>query len=110
MIPYFSIICNTVIKKFFREYYHQGIVTKRENGCREPNARARMAEVASRLRAHGQALVFVECVYGQSLVNSQSIAGLVQSLGGQTKLWETGKVQHPSNKFPFSWQNLKHID
>lgn len=93
------------IKKFFREHYYQVTITKREDGCRELNARARLARVTDRLRTHVQALVLVECVYGQSSVNSQSKAKLIQSREGQTKLWEIDKVQRPGNKVVFSWWN-----
>lgn len=72
MISSFSdlLLVKNVFKKFFREHYHQVTVTNRDDGCREPNARARLAGVASRLRTHGQTLLLVECVYGQSPVNS----------------------------------------
>lgn len=104
MISPFSnlVLVTWFIKKFFREHYYQVTITKREDGCRELNARARLARVTGGLRTHVQARVLVECVYVQSSVNSQSKAKLLQSLEGQTKLWEIGKVQHPGNTLVFS--------
>lgn len=55
---------------------------------------------------HGQALVFVEC---RMCICSEFCEFSEQSWAC-SKFRGWGKVHHPSNKFLFSWWNLKNID